>query len=318
MNDVIKALKKSKRVAIISHVSPDPDCMGSMTALSCILKSMGKEVKMFNDTKTLSPELLYFNLPEDLSVDLNPEDFDTLVSVDLPSKRQLGKYSEVFCKFDNTVSIDHHSSRDLIAKYMYVDNTSSSCAEIILQLALKMNVSITKEIANYLFAGLIGDTNCFENDNVNINTHKHAMALYELGADTKEIIFIIHKHIPEKYLKLKRMVYENITTVSDIAYFIFTRKMQKEIGTDDIGNMTNEILNIGDNKISFIIKQKEKNVYTVGFRCKYGYDVSKVAMKYGGGGHTQASGMMFVGSPQKHLKSILNDCLNEIKEKDNV
>ena len=45
MKEIIKKIKQSKRVGIIAHISPDPDCMSSMTALSCILNQMGKQTQ---------------------------------------------------------------------------------------------------------------------------------------------------------------------------------------------------------------------------------------------------------------------------------
>ena len=86
MNDVIKILKKSKRVAIIAHISPDPDCIGSMTTLSSILKRMGKEASIYVDTKTIPEYFSCFDLPECVCGELNPNDLQT--------QEQLGvKYS---------------------------------------------------------------------------------------------------------------------------------------------------------------------------------------------------------------------------------
>ncbi|MBO7527215.1 MAG: bifunctional oligoribonuclease/PAP phosphatase NrnA [Clostridia bacterium] len=312
MNDVIKILKKSKRVAIIAHISPDPDCIGSMTTLSSILKRMGKEASIYVDTKTIPEYFSCFDLPECVCGELNPNDFDTLVVVDTSSFRQLGKYGPIYKEFNNTVLIDHHKVGDLQANASFTNSNSTSCSEIIFDLAIKMGIKLNKKEATYLFAGLIGDTNCFQNDNINANTFETAAKLCKLGADTKDVIFQIFKHTTNKDITLKKLAYENMVCSDGVGYFIFTRKMQKEVGTDDLGNIVNEILNNEDNKIAFAIKQKEKNVYTVSLRCKYEFDVSKIATRFGGGGHKQASGIMFVGSPQKHLKQILDACYEQI------
>ena len=47
MKEIIKKINKSNKIAVIAHISPDPDCMSSMTALCYILKLLGKQTKMF-------------------------------------------------------------------------------------------------------------------------------------------------------------------------------------------------------------------------------------------------------------------------------
>ena len=316
MNKILKLITKSKRVALIAHISPDPDCMGSITALSSILRRMGKQASVFVDTKTMSEYFSCFNLPENISAELKPEEFDTIIAVDTSSIKQLGKYGQVFKNFSNTGIIDHHKIGDLTAKASFIDSSRSSCSEIIYDISKELGITLETKEAEYIFAGIVGDTNCFQNDNVNSKTFDTASKICELGADTGKIIFEVFKHTTNKDIAVKRLVYENMQTEEDIGYFVFTRKMQKEIGTDDLGNLVNEILNNENNKIAFIIKQKEKNVYTVSLRCKYKYDVSKIANKFGGGGHKQASGIMFIGSPMKHLKQILTACKQEIAEID--
>ena len=82
--------------------------------------------------------------------------------------------------------------------------------------------------------------------------------------------------------------------------------------------MVNELLNIDNNKFAYIIKQKEKNTYTVSLRSKVGFNVAKIASKFGGGGHEQASGFSFVGSPTKYAKQIFDECLKQTEENYNV
>lgn len=316
MKQIIEQLKKSKRVAIIAHISPDPDCLSSMSALSCILKQFGKQVKCFVDTDCKTEVFKYYNLEDGYDADINACDYDTIITVDLPSVRQTGKHHSVVLNFENVVSIDHHGSRDLPAKYIYVDADKSSCSEIIFDLAIKMKAKITKQIANYIFAGIIGDTNCFQNDNTNENTFRVAQECLKYGADKNEIIFIFQKHQTYEAIALRKAGYERMKVKNKIAYATFTKKIFAECGVDDCPMFVNEMLNTADNKIAFVVKQKEKNTYTVSLRSKEGYSVAKVAEQFGGGGHEQAAGMAFTGSLTKYVEQIYKECLKEIQNKD--
>lgn len=313
MKEMLKIIKKSSNVAIIGHTSPDADCLGGVYALNLILEDLGKKCDVYVDTTKISNNLqIIFNLDENYNKDIILEDYDTIIAVDVASIGLLGKYGPAFIKHSNTIAIDHHSNRDLSAKSVFIDITKSSCCEIIYDLAIKLNAKITPQIANFLFAGLIGDTNCFLNDNTNKNSHFVAGELYSYGANTKDIIFWLRKYNNLNSINLKRLVYENMTIKNRVGYVVITSKMQKEADTDETGDVVNEILNINDNLFAFVIKQKEKNTYSVSLRCKQGYDVSIIASKFDGGGHKQASGMSFVGAPIKHSKLIYEECIKQI------
>ena len=316
MKQIIKQLKKSKRVAIIAHISPDPDCLSSMTALSCILKQFGKTTKLFVDTDKSRDMFDFYGLSNGYNDELNINDFDTIVTVDLPSIRQVGKYYSAIENFDNVLSIDHHASRDLPAKYAYVETNRSSCSEIIFDLAIKLGARITPYIASIIYAGIIGDTNCFQNDNTTMETFRVASECLKYGADKNKIVFLFFKHQTLADITMRKLGYQNMKMNNQVAYVIFTIKMQKESGVDDCPMFVNEMLNTDDNKIAFVIKQKEKNTFTVSLRSKQGYNVAKIAEIFGGGGHIQASGCAFTGAPVRHAEIIYKECLREINRVD--
>lgn len=316
MKQLIKELKKSKRVAIIAHISPDPDCLSSMTALSCILKQFGKTTKLFVDTDKKRDIFDYYGLSEGYNDELNSQDFDTIVTVDLPSIRQTGKYYNAISNFDNVLSIDHHASRDLPAKYIYVEPDRSSCSEIIFDLAVKMGAKITPQIASYIYAGIIGDTNCFQNDNTTADTFRVASECLKFGADKNKIVFLFFKQQTLSEINLRKLGYQNMKMKNRVAYVIFTSKMFKECGVDECPMFVNEMLNTDDNKIAFVIKQKEKNTYTVSLRSKEGYNVAKIAQILDGGGHIQAAGCSFTGAPVRHAEFLYKECIKEIMQVD--
>ena len=137
-----------------------------------------------------------------------------------------------------------------------------------------------------------------------------------MGVNSKDIIYEFHKKQDEGDVILRKMFYENMVIKDGVAYAILTSKMYKAAGTEGLSDFANELLNMSGVKIAFLIKQKQKNTFTVSLRSKQGYNVSKIAEKYGGGGHIQAAGLSFVGAPVKHSKLIFEDCCLEINEKE--
>ncbi len=315
MKQVLKQLKKSKSVALFGHISPDEDCLGSTCALSQMLNQKGISTKIFVDTDKKVEDFPLFKLEKDFNGELKPDLFDTLIAVDVATNRMLGKYGEAFAKHPHTLSIDHHGSRDLKADYIYCEPHSSSCAELILKMAKGLKAKITPEIASNLFAGIIGDTACFEHDNVSANTHAAASRLYALGADTKNIIFLQKKKQTLPDIKLRNLVYDSMVMEDKVAYVIFTKEMLEKAGSDKTKKYVPEMLNIEDNIFAFGISEKEDGKYTISIRCKSGYNACEIAEKYGGGGHKQASGASFTGDPKIYAEKIFKDCKAQIKAK---
>ena len=63
---------------------------------------------------------------------------------------------------------------------------------------------------------------------------------------------------------------------------------------ESIGNLPNVFLSCGY-KIAVILKQKRDGIHC-SFRSKFDFDVSKIAEKFGGGGHKNASGCLIIDS----------------------
>ncbi len=313
MKNIAKLIKKSKSVAIFGHISPDPDCMGSMQGLAKMLNQKGIKTTVFVDTDKTAEEYPLFAFDNSFNKDIDTTLFDTLITVDVATKRLLGKYGDAFESFENTISIDHHGSRDLKAKEVYCEPHSSSCSEIIFKFAKVLKAKVTPEIAHFLFAGIIGDTACFEHDNVTPQTHAIASKLYECGADTKNIIFELKKKQSFADIKLRNLVYEAMVMKDQIAYVIFTKEMLEKAGSDRTKHFVPEMLNIEDNIFAFGISEKEDGKYSVSIRCKNGYNACEIAEKYDGGGHKQAAGLAFVGDPKVYAEKLFNDCKAQIK-----
>ena len=115
MKKIVKLLKKAKKIALFSHISPDPDTIGSTLALYYALKSMKKDVYVFCDDEYLDKyafvdaDKLYNNSEID-------DSFDLFVAVDIATLDRVGNFAESFSKVEKNIRIDHHKSGEDFAK----------------------------------------------------------------------------------------------------------------------------------------------------------------------------------------------------------
>lgn len=138
INGIRKVLERNDNFLVFMHENPDSDTIGSALALVLTLRSVGKRAYMACCDKI--PQSLMFLTDgercfgiEDLPGDFTPK---FLISVDIASPNQLGKYHYLAAKID--LALDHHSCHDDLACYRFVDSGAGACAEIIYRVINRM------------------------------------------------------------------------------------------------------------------------------------------------------------------------------------
>ena len=308
MQNIVKLLKKFKNIAVFSHKSPDPDAIGSALAFYHSLKKMGKNISLFCDDEMAGNFGFLDGFETYNKSDLSG--FDLYVSIDVASGQLLGKFEEQFTKFDTTLKIDHHSVGNNFAKHNLV-KTYSSCAIVIYELLKHLKVKIDKTTATCLYFGICGDTGIFKNNNLVCSE------LLDLGADYKTVYseFFEKRTLPNLYLTSNAIMSAYVNDENGFSVMTVSNDDYEKFGADEnehIGNLPHSFLNCG-HKISAILKQKNDGIHC-SFRSKFEYDVSRIAEKFGGGGHKNASGCLIIDSLQNAEKQVIETIKNYLRE----
>lgn len=314
MREIIKLLKKSNRIAIFSHRSPDPDAVGSALALRFALEKIGKTVSLFCEDN-LHDNFMFLNGAEEYNKD-QLGGFDLYVSVDVASPQLLGSFEEVFMSFSNTIKIDHHSSGTKFGKSELV-RIESACAIVIFDLLKKMKIKIDKDIATCLYFGICGDTGVFKNNNISSKVFAVCSKLLEFSADFGKVYteFFEKRTLSSLYLTSNAILNAKVDDKNKIVVMSAAYSDYEKFGADPeehIGNLPNTFLNCGF-KISVILKQKDDKI-RCSLRCKPQYDVSKIAEKFGGGGHKNASGCSLDCSLEEAVVQVEKAIIDYLKE----
>lgn len=314
MQYIIKSIKKSKNIAIFSHRNPDPDAIGSALALFHVLKKMGKNVSLFCDDEGNENYAFLEGYEEYNKSDLTG--VELFISIDVASGELLGKFEEPFKKFDNTVKIDHHSSGGNFAKHSLVKNYSA-CAIVVYELLKNMKAKIDKNIATCLYFGICGDTGIFKNNNTDSKTFLVCADLLDSGADYRKVYseFFEKRTLENLYLTSNAIMTAYVNDEQKFSIMTVSSDDYDKFGANEnehLGNLPHSFLNCG-HKISVILKQKKDGIHC-SFRSKFEYDVSKIAEKFGGGGHKNASGCLIIDSLSNAEKLVIEAVKNYLKE----
>ena len=277
------------RFVILTHRKPDGDTVGSAAGLCRGLRSLGKTAHVL-ENPDITP--LFAPLLEGLTKE-RPEEGDLLVAVDVAADNMLPRaYDDL--KFSIDLRIDHHGSGREYTPREHVDPESASCAEIIWELLLDMEVEPDKETAEAIYVGVATDTGCFRFANTTAHTFDVAGDCAAAGADVYSWNQRIFDTRSMAKLRLQAWITEHVQLLSggSIALCAIPVAVEEELGVseDDWNDISSFLRSIEGVKMSALLRQSSESHVKASLRAVPGYDVSVICGQFGGGGHAGAAG----------------------------
>ena len=289
-------LKDANSIALISHLDPDGDNLGSLTALSKSLLNLGKKVYPIEFDKI--PENLKFLPNLDLLSDNTVININMIICLDCANYERLGKIDELFNKAKYRINIDHHQSNEFYGDVNIVKKGYSSTCELVFDLINEINLPIDKEISMSLLTGISTDTGRFLYSATTADTLAKASRLVENGADMMKINELIYQSKKFEAQLLENEILSKTEIYNDYVAFgvVMTDQLNKyNVEISDIDSVINTFRDTDKIKISVLIKQQTENEYKVSFRSKGNIDVGLIAKNLGGGGHKNAAATRITG-----------------------
>lgn len=300
------------RVAVLSHIDPDADAIGSLLGLAAGLRSAGKQV-----TAALTdpiPGYAHF-LPgvHDIVTALPPEPFDAYVFADAAEIDRVGAlYTDDPGRFEGVpiVDLDHHHTNPLFGTVNVVDGAASSTSELAYRLLCQMGVTIDRDAASALLFGIVGDTGSFQNGATTPGSLATAANLIRAGADPQAIAFQLFER---KRFAAARLFGDILHTIEldparRIVFAWLGQAMLEAAGASlhEVEGVTAYLRGIEEAEVIMLLKEQENGEIRVSLRSRPGIDVSAIASALGGGGHKQAAGATLQG-PREQARRLLTE-----------
>ncbi len=314
ITELATKLKKEKRVAIFPHIRPDGDTIGSAFALKLALGKVGVASDVVSGD-AIPVRFNFLQVVKDVKNNLCGE-YSAFIAIDCGDITRLGEFAEDYLKHKNTFNIDHHISNNRYGKENYVVDRAANC-ENVYELINALGVEIDSEIANLLAIGIVTDTGNFRHKNVTPETLLVASELVKKGADLNKIYYYMFTMQSKARAKLFGRV------MSNIRYFLSDRfavasvfaKDISECGArpDETEGFIDFVMGINTVEVGACLMEISKNKYKISFRSK-GADVNAVALTFGGGGHTLASGCQINGEYEDIVDRITFAVSRELKD----
>ena len=307
IQEAVEKLMAADKLLITAHVNPDGDAVGSTLGLAAFLRGKGKDAVVMIDDKL--PKNLSF-LPGYETI-VRPEegkktDAELLVILDTSFDRIGGV--EKAAKGIPVLNLDHHISNDGKADFLYNDNRAAT-AEIIFEIVERSGGNFTPDIAIPLYTGLATDTGFFKYSNTRPETMRAAARLLEAGVRPEKVSEALEEK-PEAVVRGQAAALQTmeLSYGGRVAGLYLDRELAASLDTTE--GFIDFIRVIEGVDIAVLVKCMDENFCRVSVRSK-GIDVSKVAMKFGGGGHIRAAGFS-VKKPLAEAKKDVLEALGEV------
>jgi phosphoesterase RecJ-like protein len=316
--EIDQILRAHQRFAILGHVRPDGDALGSQLALALSLQALGKEVRVWNEDGMLEK---YSFLPR---ADLltkppsTPEDFDVAIALDTAIQNRLGTALAAVRSAKIWINIDHHLSNPGYGNVVCIDTSAPATAEIIFHLIKTQGLPFNRDIAENLYTAISTDTGSFQYPKTSAHTFEIAAELIHTGLDVGRLSQLLYENYPRRRLELLRELLRNMRFQQEghVASFSLTLKATTELGLlpEDNEGLIDHLRAVRGVIVAVFFEELTDGKVRVSMRSKTdAVDVCAICQKFGGGGHTLAAGARVRGTLSEVEERVLTEVCEKVK-----
>jgi phosphoesterase RecJ-like protein len=298
-------LTPGRRVAISTHLNADGDGCGSESALARLLVGHGLTPWIVNPTPW--PDMFEFLLGDDVDDRTSRgskalRGIDLFVVLDISDVKRLGALTEsVRALTVPKLVIDHHQPSDDPAGSMMVSDTSAcATAELVYDLAIVMGWEITPAVARSLYTGMLTDTGGFRFSNTSPRCLSVAGQLLSFGVDPEDMYTRIYASAPAGRVRLMAEVLGTLQVdeTHGLSWLTMGADALERHGvkSEDLDGIVEHARSIAGTRMALFFRDLGHGKVKVSFRSVGGTDVNVFARRFGGGGHSKASGAMLPGT----------------------
>ena len=305
-----RRLAEADEIVLTCHVGPDGDAMGSMLAVASAAVDNGKKVfPSFGPPFSFNPSLRF--LPVELLVppEQVPAEPKLMVSFDAGNIERLGGMASIAAKAECLIVVDHHPlGSEGFGHLTIIDPGAAASAELAYLLIEAAGWKIDDRIATSLLTGLVTDTGRFQYSNTRPATLRLAADLVAAGARPEVIGQHVYEESPFGYLSVAGRVMQRTQLIPEagLAWSIMFLDDLTSAGigladTDPLIDLVRLPVEAG---AALLLKEHGPGEYKGSLRSRGVADVGAVAQALGGGGHRNAAGFTFRGTPEEAVEAV--------------
>ncbi|MEY2536841.1 MAG: bifunctional oligoribonuclease and phosphatase NrnA [Verrucomicrobiota bacterium] len=299
--EIGKALRENQRFAILSHVRPDGDALGSQLALGLSLKQLGKDVSIWNEDGMLEKYSFLARSELLTKPPAEPQDFEVAVALDTAIQSRLGVAGEKIRSAKHWINIDHHPSNPRYGDLVHVDADAPATGQILFELITGESLPFDREIAENLYVAISTDTGSFQYPNTTARTFEIIAELVKAGVNVGQVSQQIYENYPRRRIELLRELLTTMRFTGEgrVASFSLSLATAARLGVlpEDNEGLIDHLRAIRGVVVAVFFEELADGKVRVSMRSKTeSADVCAICQKFGGGGHKLAAGARVRGT----------------------
>lgn len=304
---VAKQLLDAKRVAVVAHVKPDADAVGSACGLAAGLRSLGIEASVhIGQTYPHPANLATVPGVDEITYGAALPGDGLIVTVDCASLDRTGLLQEqIAAERERVIVIDHHETNPGFgATNLIVD--AESTTTIVRELFTHLGVELDEAIAYCLYAGLVTDTGNFRWGTPRM--HTLAAELLTYGLDPRQIALELMDSMSALDLQIMGSVLAELKEFREkgltVSVITVPAEALARMSQTTVEAIIDYARALQGSDVGVVFKQQAPRYWAVSLRSTV-IDVSQVAAALGGGGHVPAAGYSAYGSEDAVIRDLL-------------
>jgi len=296
-------LRSEQRFLLTGHENPDGDCVGAQTAMSHLLRALGKTVHIVNPDP-LSKDFDFLRAHTTFAHATAGEplpEFDVAILLDCSQLQRVGALGKRLReRLDSGAAkaiavVDHHvGSEHGDGSVCYVDATAAATGALVRRLFRELDVELTLPAAEGVFLSLVSDTGWFRYSNADAEVFAMASELVSLGVDSSKIYdTLFRRNHPDSptvlsdALQRHRLLLGGKLARVSLDKALVERCARADFDTDAVMDPLRSIEGV---EVVALLKERFDGAVKCSLRARGDVDVQAIVRQFGGGGHKKAAG----------------------------
>jgi nanoRNase/pAp phosphatase (c-di-AMP/oligoRNAs hydrolase) len=303
---VAAELVGAQRLAVVGHVGPDGDALGSMLALAAAARAVGKEAyATFGEPFVMPHQLEFLDTATLVAVKDVPVPLDVLVVVDCGDRSRIGTAGVLADAAERVVVIDHHRTNGGFGDVSWVEPAAGATAQMVHRLLLHLAWPVDAGIAEALYTGIVTDTGRFQYSSTSPEVHSIAADLLEAGVQPDQIGQRLFASSPFAYLGVAGAVLSRAALEPDLGLVWSTLEIgdleRAGIGYEAADGLIDLIRIAEESQVACLLREVDSGRTKGSLRSRGAVDVGAIAQALGGGGHHNAAGFTIEATPEEAI-----------------
>lgn len=302
-------VKHARRVALVCHQNPDGDAIGSMAAMTLLLRRLGKEVTAM--VPNPFPDFLRWipTAGEILLGDRQHQKVERalgaaqlVVMMDFNTAHRMGDVlaPKVLAAKGHRMMIDHHLNPDVPCRLTISHPELCSTCEVLLRVMLEMGWTegLTQDEATALYTGMMTDTGNFSYASSRPEIFEAVSILLGTGIDKDRIYRnVFFTHTEGRFRLLGYLLYEKMEVMNDLHTTLITMTNEERLRFKTKNGATEGFVNLPlemeGMRLSIFLREdtEKKGLIRVSTRSVDDFPCNEMCAEFfNGGGHKNASG----------------------------